>query len=170
MTERHIAEEAGALVGWRYWQCTGDGSVLRSVSHRRFHWEPGRPLRAWCVAGGHRSPAEGCNCGIYAAPDRQTLRERGMCLAPEALVVGEVGLWGRVMLDEEGYRGELAYPKSLLVVEDTVPDEARGALMAALAAYGVPLGTTTLAEAVNDVSAATLAFQAMSGLGAGERR
>lgn len=150
------------LVGWRYWQLVPGAAVLRSVSQRRFQWVPGQALRASCVAGGHASPAERCNCGIYAAPDLDTLRARSMCLAPEAVVVGQVALWGTVASDDTGHRGEYAYPKMLLVVEETVPDTSISAVMDGLAAYGVSVGTTSLHQAVGDVSAATMAFQAMS--------
>ena len=151
-----------AVVGWRYWQLSTHGPVLRSVSHRRFEWAPGRPLRAWCTAGGHAAPAERCNCGIYAARDLDTLRGRGMCLAPGGLVVGEVALWGRVASHEDGYRGELAYPRWLALVEDTVPQGSRAEVLEALAAYGVPVGTMPLAKAVGEVSAAVLAHLTMS--------
>ncbi len=150
------------LVGWRYWQLVACAPVLRSVSHRRFQWLPGQPLRASCVAGGHASPAERCNCGIYAASDLDTLRARSMCLAPEAVVVGQVALWGTVASDEASHRGEYAYPKMLLVVGETVPESSMTAVMEGLEAYGVAVGTTSLHQAVGDVSAATMAFQAMS--------
>ncbi|MDP8992895.1 MAG: hypothetical protein M3N31_07595 [Actinomycetota bacterium] len=166
----HAREDLGAVqhrpaddpvVGWRYWQLA-EGQRLRSVSHRRFEWPPGRPLRATCAAGGHPAPAERCNCGIYAALDLATLRERGMCLVPEALVVGEVALWGRVASDGDGHRGEYAYPKTVLLVDGTLPDGDRPAVMGDLAAYGVPVGSTSLDEAVGEVSAGVLAHQAMS--------
>ena len=150
------------VIGWRYWQLVPEAGLLRSVSQRRFQWVPGRALRASCIAGGHASPAERCNCGIYAAPDLDTLRGRSMCLAPEALVVGEVALWGRVASDGTSHRGEYAYPRTLLVVGETVPNGSRPAVSDALAAYGVPVGTMPLQQAVSDVSAATMAFQAMS--------
>lgn len=151
------------LVGWRYWQLVTGGERLRSVSLRRFLWEPGRPMRASCMTGRHRAPAEGCDCGIYAAPDLGTLRDHGLCLTPGGLVVGEVGLWGAVVTGAEGgYRGEYASPRSLCLVEETVPDERRASVLGALAAYEVPVETTTLDEAVGELSGAVLANQVMS--------
>ncbi len=85
-----------------------------------------------------------------------------MCLAPEPLVVGEVALWGRVESDETSHRGEYAYPNTLMLVSETAPEASTPAVMDALVAYGVPVSITHLQEAVGDVSAATLAFQAMS--------
>ena len=150
------------LVGWRYWQLAPGGRRLQSVSLRRFVWEPGRPLRASCMTGRHPVPDEDCDCGIYAAPDLDTLREHGLCLSPGGLVVGEVSLWGTVLIGEDGYRGEYASPRTLSLVEETVPGSARLSTLDALAAYGVPVGTTSLQEAVGELSGAVLAFQAMS--------
>lgn len=155
---------ADALVAWRYWQVAPVTSRLRSVSHRRFDWVPGRALRAACVGGGHPAPAEGCSCGVHGSRDLDTLRAHGLCLAPrQPLVVGEVALWGRVVPDGDGWRAEWGYPRSLALVVDTVAGEALPALVGHLRAYGVPVDTTSLSSAVGDVSAALLAFQAMSG-------
>jgi hypothetical protein len=154
------------LVGWRYWQLATGGRLLRSVSLRRFVWEPRQPLRASCMTGRHPAPTEDCDCGIYAAPDLDTLREHGLCLAPGGLVLGEVSLWGAVVAAEDGYRGEYAYPSRLSLVERTVPERARTDTLDALAAYQVPVGSTSLEEAVGELSRAVLAFQALS-LGTG---
>jgi hypothetical protein len=161
VTDGELRRPGQPAVGWRYWQVVPDAGVLRSVSQRRFQWKPGRPLRAWCVTGGHAAPARACDCGVYAATDLQTLKAHGLCLAPERLVVGTVDLWGRVVDDGDGVRGEFAYPSRLLLVEGIGPGD-RSSVMDCLAAYGVPVGTIPLEDAVGDVSAATLAFQAMS--------
>ena len=149
------------VTGWRYWQLE-PGGWLRSVSHRRFQWPPGRPLRAGCIGGGHAAPAEGCSCGVHGSPDLEALRDHGLCLGPEVLVVGQVALWGRVVSDEHGLRGEHGYPASLAVVRETVSEELLAPVVEALGAYGVPVSVTSAAEAVGDVSAALLAFQAMA--------
>ncbi len=149
-------------MGWRYWHLLLDRGLLRSVSQRRFLWLPGQALRASCITGGHASPAEACNCGIYAAQDLATLRTTRMCLAPEPLVVGEVALWGTVVSDGASQRGEYAYPKTLMLVGETAEESSTPAILEALSAYGVAVTTTSLHEVVGDVSAATLAFQAMS--------
>jgi len=120
-------------------------------------------LKAVCLEVGHPAPAEHCNCGLYANPDLDALRQHGLCLAPEAIVIGQVALWGRVVVDEPSYRAELAYPARLSLVVDSlvglIPPET---LVAGLEAYGVPVGTTTLDQAVAGMSADMLRFQAMS--------
>ncbi len=150
------------LVGWRYWLLQPT-LHLGSVSHRRIEWQPGEPLRAVCLTGGHAAPSLGCACGIHASADRAALLGHGLCLAPGVpMVLGRVGLWGAVVRDEHGWRGELAYPVELSLVVGTEVPGATSALLARLGDYGVPVDTVTAAEAVGEVSAAILAFQAMS--------
>jgi hypothetical protein len=169
MTEPGARTRADPVVGWRYWQL-GPSGLLRSVTQRRIEWRPGRVLRAACLGAGHRAPDERCDCGIYGAADLPTLREHGLCLAPETLVVGRVALWGRVIPDvagslpgrSSGWRGEYAEPAHLSVVRELVLDGELDATVASLGAYGVPVDTVALADAVAGVSEATLAFQAMS--------
>ena len=133
------------------------------MTQREFEWPPGRVLRAICVEVGHPAPAERCNCGLYANPDLDALRQHGLCLAPDVVVVGQVALWGKVVDDEPSYRGEFAYPARLsLVVDSLVDDTPPEELVEGLAAYRVPVHTTTLEEAVAGMSADMLRFQAMS--------
>lgn len=154
------------LVGWRYWLLRPT-LHLGSVSHRRIEWLPGVPLQAVCLTGGHFAPSPGCACGIHASAERAELLGYGLCLAPAVpLVVGRVALWGAVVSDDHGWRGELAYPVELSLVlgaghADADPDRAP-ALLTALGRYGVPVDTVGVADAVGDVSAAILSFQAMS--------
>lgn len=159
---------ADAATGWRYWQLSPRTGRLRSVSQRRFEWVPGHALRASCVGGGHRPPDHTCGCGIYGAPDLASLRDYGLCLAPGGLVVGEVTLWGRRVLDVRGYRAEYAYPGRLWLVEGSVPDDDVAQVVERLAEYAVPVGTIPMDRAVAGVSADLLAFQAMSSLTAVE--
>ena len=135
---------------------------LRSVTQRRIEWPPGAVLRAACLGAGHRAPDERCDCGLYGARDLPTLREHGLCLAPEALVVGQVALWGRVLPDVSGSRGEYAAPASLWVVRELVLEEELAGVVSSLEPYGVPVDTMALADAVAGVTERTLAFQAMS--------
>ena len=133
------------------------------MTQHEFEWPPGRVLKAVCVEVGHPAPAERCNCGLYANPDLEALRQHGLCLAPEVVVVGQVALWGRVIDDEPSYRGEFAYPARLsLVVDSLVDDTSPETLVEGLRAYQVPVHTTTLDEAVTGMSADMLKFQAMS--------
>lgn len=151
------------MAGWRYWQLQPSTGLLRSVTHRQVAWHPGQPMRAVCLSGGHDAPAPGCACGIHAAPTLAALRDESLCMRPaEALVAGEVALWGTVVADDHGLRAEYGYPRRLFLVTPaggTADADALGRL----GAYGVAVGTMDAGEAVGDVAAAILAFQAMSG-------
>jgi len=149
-----------AVVGWRYWQVRG--GRLHSVTQRDTEWTPGRVLAARCTGAGHRAPDAGCDCGVYGARDLETLREHGLCLAPEALAVGRVALWGHVLADDSGWRGEFGRPVALAVVAELVAGADLAAMVDALGAYGVPVDTMALADAVAGVSAVILANQAMA--------
>ncbi|MGI9079935.1 MAG: hypothetical protein ACR2GF_03815 [Acidimicrobiales bacterium] len=155
-----------AVEGWRYWQVRG--GRLRSVTQGHVEWGPGQILAARCTGTGHRAPDEGCECGVYGARDLEHLRQHGLCLAPAALVVGRVALWGRVLDEVSGWRAELARPLELAVVPELVVGaEEVEAMTAALEAYRVPVGTMALADAVAGVSAAILANQAMAARASG---
>lgn len=150
------------VVGWRYWYVfSEEPPTLRSVSHPRFLWEAGRPLRATC-AFRHLAPDPHCNCGVYGARDLETLRERGLCLRPGILVAGEVSLWGRLCGLDKDYRAEHAYPKTLYVVTESVPRGQFESVATGLRAYGVPVGSISGDEAVGELSRAFIEFQAMS--------
>ena len=149
------------LNAWRYWRLDPVTGLLRSLTMRAVIWQPGRPVRAWC-RNGHRAPAAGCSCGVYGAPDLAALHDHGLCLPHGGLVVGEVTLWGETVRDPDGYRAELGYPARLAVVEETAPEGGVEASLARLSAYGVPVASTTVEQAVGGVSGAIMAFQAMS--------
>ncbi len=133
------------------------------MTQRGFEWPPGRVLKAVCVEIGHPAPADRCNCGIYANPDLEALRQHGLCQAPEAIVLGQVALWGKVVDDEPSLRGELAYPARLSLVVDSLADDTPAeTILEGLTAYRVPVHATTLDDAVAGMSADMLKFQAMS--------
>lgn len=138
--------------------------LLHSVTHRTVAWRPGRVQRAVCLIGGHEAPAAGCACGIHAAPSLDALRQDSLCLRPsEQLVVGEVSLWGVVVADDHGLRAQYAAPRRLsLVVNPGDGEEVVSASLARLRAYGVEVATAAPADALGDVAAAILAYQAMS--------
>jgi hypothetical protein len=163
MTDLQVRDRQNAVTGWRYWQLSARTGRLRSVTQTRIEWQPGHVLVARCVGAGHRAPDPSCDCGLYGARDLHTLREHGLCLAPEVLIVGTVALWGRVVDDVSGWRSEFAAPSELRVVEDLVPGVDASELAAGLAAnYLVPTGTMALADSVAGASATMLTFQAMS--------
>jgi hypothetical protein len=158
-----VRDRDDPVIGWRYWQVSTRTGLLRSVTQKRVEWPPGHMLVARCNGAGHRAPEPSCECGLYGARDLATLREHGLCLAPEVLIVGEVALWGNVIDDVAGWRGEFAAPSSLHVVEDLVPDLDAADLMGRLAAsYRLPVTAMALADAVAGASATMLTFQAMS--------
>jgi hypothetical protein len=100
---------------------------------------------------------------VYGAHDLEALRDHGLCVVPSVLVVGEVDLWGRVLLEEDGWRAQYGYPARLHLVPETVDDPARAAaLTEALAAYGVPVATMPLADAVAGITAMMLQNQLMA--------
>jgi len=131
------------------------------VTHRQVVWRPDEPQVARCLIGGHRAPAPGCACGIHAEPSLETLRQQGLCMAPaEPLVMGQVALWGDVVTDDHGLRAGLGYPSALsLVTADARPDPVA---VAALSTYCGDVGTATPGEALGEIAASILAFQAMS--------
>jgi hypothetical protein len=150
------------VFGWRYWQLS-PRRLLRSVTQRGFEWQPNQVLRAQCVEIGHPAPADRCNCGIYANPELDALRQHGLCLAPDVIVLGQVALWGKVVVDEPSLRGEFGYPARLSLVADSLIDDTPIAtLLEGLTAYGVPVHSTTLDDAVAGMSKDMLKFQAMS--------
>lgn len=151
------------VVGWRYWHLRLDPLRLGSVTQKGFTWPARRAIHARCVSSAHASPAPGCACGIYAGRERAALREHGLCLPAGGLVIGEVALWGTVLEEEDGYRGEHGYPRALSIVAETLDGEDLDGVVHRLsAAYGVPVGTTSQAEAVGEISAAIAAFLDMS--------
>ena len=85
------------LVGWRYWRA--DEGWLCSLNKFKT-WPAGRPLRAQCTLAMDHGPLPGeqCGCGIYAAIDLPTLKELVQPDLESPLVVGEVSLWGKVMV------------------------------------------------------------------------
>lgn len=75
---------------------------------------------------GH-APDENCSCGVYAL---STLEEL-LCHYPTD-VVGEIYLWGKVVVGTSGYRAQYAYPKALYW-------RGRGEPPEYLSEYGVPV-------------------------------
>lgn len=165
--EATVVSEAAPVRAWRYWQLSARG-LLRSVSQRHVVWAADRALHATCLGGGHPAPDARCNCGISGARDLDTLRNYGLCVACGPLMVGEVDLWGRIVPDSYGYRGEYGKPASIgLVGESVSGDVERDQVVASLEAYGVPVIVVALDEAVAGVTATTLAFQMMSAKASG---
>jgi hypothetical protein len=157
-----VAPQDAPIRAWRYWQMS-PRLHLRSVAQRHVEWWPGTPLNAVCIGGGHPAPAAGCWCGVSGARDLDVLREHGLCVLPGPLAVGEVDLWGRILEESYGYRGEHALPASIGLVRETIGvGEERQRLLDAMSLYRVPVTIVPLDEAVAGTTAQMLAFQVMS--------
>jgi hypothetical protein len=99
------------FVGFRGWEISNDGTRL--VSSRHFIWDPNgaeaicpRHRKAPCPDSGGRRQAQ-CFCGIYAASEHWSQHIFGR-------VRGAVGLWGRFVEAEAGFRAQFGKPLALL--------------------------------------------------------
>ena len=91
----------------------------------------------------HRTPGEGCTCGIYAARNLRHLRGQ-LLLGLTPMVVGEVAMWGKVIPGQHGYRAEFAYPKRLRIIRRLADSQAPDP--EPLTVYGVPVDVANAAE------------------------
>lgn len=110
------------IVGWRAWRVREieSGPVLLSMftleDELGTFWPGDRWLEAVCEHA-QDPPCNRGHCGIYAARDRRHLLAQGY-QRPESfepVVIGTVGLAGRVKRCARGYRAARAHPLSLLV-------------------------------------------------------
>jgi hypothetical protein len=136
-----VPDRMTPVVGWRAWDV--NDSQVRSL-HSSFEWEPGKPTRAKCDVPKRRhapkscrcsleaAPGANCTCGIYAARSLDTLPD-DYITDRNGFVLGRVALWGRTIVHDEGWRGELAYPQAFFLR----PDQER--LRPALVPFGVPI-------------------------------
>ncbi len=139
-----VLETADLVVGWRAWIVTETASGLRlgSVLHDVL-WANDEPAVAACrlhedpfaeLLPPHPVPGLVCNCGFHAARDPvdalSYLRGRDEA-GTVCRVLGEVALWGHVVVTEAGWRASNAYPARLYVADRAVAD--------ALSVYGVPV-------------------------------
>jgi hypothetical protein len=104
---------AEPLVGWRVWRIehTKSGPKLSSVNGEV--WPPYDRAEAACLLAEHDAPDAGCRCGLYAAKTLEGLHSLGYpsLARHEALAIGEVDLWGRILIAPRGYRAQYAYPR-----------------------------------------------------------
>jgi len=151
---------AGEIRAYRCWVVveTDGHPALRSY-YAPLLWPPGEIVRATCMTDhdafkgmgisheGESPPAKGCTCGIYAvsSPSHGELLRLLYPPVPApwqriprpTVVGGEVALWGRVRVGQNGWRAEFARPLRLW----TEPAPGPPGLLEALALrYELPLG------------------------------
>jgi hypothetical protein len=158
------------VIGWRNWTVNIHQIRTRRLARsdlklRSFNgeaWFPQRPFQAACMSWNRRTsrshgdaPQSSCSCGVYAFKEIDSLLPWWFLTAPGFLpfmgplenpadsmaVFGEVSLWGKIIVHEEGYRAQYAYPRRLWVDEG-----AAETLVQALPAYRVPVCTTRDAD------------------------
>lgn len=134
---------AEPVIGWRIWYArpsiispdTGAGRWLLNSPFDLSPWPSRKAMIGRCarrpgfmvvgqgLRGVHSSPRHDCTCGLYALNDlMSTVRLAEEHAVHEgrfmAVVLGEVSLWGRVVVAQRGYRAEFAYPRRLWIVPD----------------------------------------------------
>lgn len=127
---------------------------MEPAGSSRSAWLPRAAPRATCTpirgsgissCGGETTPTEGCTCGFHAYRSLGYIFWSVTALGfKRGLVIGEVYLWGKVVVAKHGFRSEFAYPKRLIVVlGDDVRPEQRESLELM---YGVPAMVMTAPE------------------------
>ena len=150
-----IPDVAGELLGWRAWMVVGTGPYTRLQSvnaHEAFGvprelciWPTDRWMFAVCNKGREGEvPHEGCRCGLYAAKTREFLMAYGYANyagsqangnAYADLVIGVVGLTGKVIPGSQGWKAQRAR-----IVQLEVPFEKEPLARTLHEVYGVPVG------------------------------
>jgi hypothetical protein len=125
------------IVAFRGWGLARGWRRVELLSFNRFVWPTGAWTVAECRGGcGADIPGERCTCGIYAARDREHLLRIGY-MGDYAQVVGEVGLAGKVIPGDLGWRAARARVRRLWV-----PHALWELARPLAAAYGVPVALT----------------------------
>ena len=128
-----ISTQYDAIVAWRVWRISAE-NLLQSVFMADI-WPAGQAIKACCADSELRhgihafAATEQCEARALAAA-YMTEQSRGPKYV--AFVLGEVSLWGRVVVHQAGYRAAYAYPRSLLV-----PSNAYDLASSLRRAYGV---------------------------------
>jgi hypothetical protein len=125
------------ILGWRLWHVRlHEGEYrLESFTWHHVSWPAGRRLRASCAIHGDEAPLQGHECGIYAFRTRELaedllrrytgVRQRYGPVLEEPppprlgrpVALGQVSLWGRVLVRDRGYRAQYAYPYDLFLID-----------------------------------------------------
>jgi hypothetical protein len=118
----------------------------RLVSFNGTVWPRAAWLAAECSHDGCDTPGERCSCGVYAARDRAHLLHMGFSRRTyneSPIVIGEVGLVGKVIPGSQGWRAQKARPVRL-----ELPHQHWRLMPSLRATYRVPVAlSNTLREA-----------------------
>jgi len=116
-----VPDVLGEIVGWRAWNVldVGDGEVrLGSVTHTNYIWKPNSFVIAECTLHTvEEIPHEKHSCGFYAAKTREHLLSMSYHRYTDVddIVIGEVGLSGKVIPGTQGWRAQKARIKKVYV-------------------------------------------------------
>jgi hypothetical protein len=156
MVDGHAPDAIEPVVGWRAWAARpsqADSWLLHSVAYVA-EWPAGAPLHARCRLPRNACreiPGPRCRCGIYAVYGpveayryiRNPRRVISGTFTGVPIVLGEVALWGRIVVGEFGWRGEFGYPRRLFLLAGSSPDD--GIVAQRLEDYRVPVSIASRA-------------------------
>ena len=113
------------IIGWRAWLVSPQGTLQSTFMHSI--WELGVPMRS-CCSGVPGLLRHGIHAFKYRRQAEQYARMQTQYLGypyshEVAVLVGEVSLWGSVVIHEHGYRAQFAYPLSIGVLKPSTCDE-----------------------------------------------
>ena len=155
-----------ALVGWKGAGVTINDGIIVS-SHGATEWPAYERLTAECNRDYHPrgacvAPEYNCNCGIhagikamtahsYALGGARSLRGQdasGRYQQDRISCLIETNLWGTIMVNETGYRAQYAYPKSVVLIADSVLNRMNALVQERVRnRYGVPVEIMGWSEA-----------------------
>lgn len=144
------------IIGWRAWEFLHP-HFLADVNKRHI-WVPGEKIEARChlFTGNllfptqeHVAPEFRCQCGIHAFKNSGVLGHEIMTgwnftVPNETRFIGEVSLWGKIIVHRLGYRAQFAYPKRVYVIYPS--DEIAASLGWLSYKYRVPFSESSLEE------------------------
>lgn len=173
-----IPDRVEPMSGWRCWQLmeceTADGPLIKLTGvYRQEIWEPRQACEAYCLVNlgdhavlrhlvdalglpTHPVPDEECTCGLYSLATAHILDESSyssvalLSSYPDSVpaVLGEVAIWGKTLVGEQGTRSQYAYPKRLIVPARTeiggLDSDAIAEQLSEL--YGIPVEVATRGE------------------------
>ena len=114
MSQFPVSKSREPIIAWREWSFLYPNYLLDRGKFQA--WEPRVRYEARCRANEeHLAPDLSCSCGIYAYNSRE-----GVINDFPREIIGQVYLWGRVIEHEHGYRAQFAYPKSLIIINESI--------------------------------------------------